>query len=82
MYVYIQAMSKTIMVSDEAYEKLKNLKNGKSFSEVIIGLTGLSKPKTVDGLMECFGSIPDDEEWRELKRIHKRGWKNWGKGSV
>ena len=68
-------MARTIMVSDEVYDKLKTLKNGSSFSEVITELIDESKSKKLSGLKACFGTIPDDEEWREISKDLKKGWK-------
>ncbi|HLC75143.1 MAG TPA: antitoxin VapB family protein [Candidatus Nanoarchaeia archaeon] len=52
-------MAKTMMISNEAYEKLKKIKHNKSFSEVIISLVSPT-PKTGDALLECVGLIKDD----------------------
>jgi predicted CopG family antitoxin len=53
-------MSKLIAVSDEAYEKLKCLKNGNSFSKTILQL--IEKPKK-KSLLEVINSW--DNESRE-----------------
>ena len=58
--------TKTITVKEEAYERLKKFKHGKSFSEVIMEIT---RDKDVD-LSESFGlwSDKDVEEVEEKRR--------------
>lgn len=58
--------TKTITVKEEAYERLKKFKDGKSFSEVIMEIT---RDKDVD-LSESFGlwSDKDVEEVEEKRR--------------
>ena len=75
-------MAKTIMVSNEAYEKLKYLKEraNKSFTEVIIEfISREDNVKKGAGLRECLGLIKKDEEWVEIKKELKKGWGNWSK---
>lgn len=48
--------TKTITIKEEAYERLKKLKDGKSFSELIMEIT---EDKEID-LMESFGSWSED----------------------
>jgi len=52
-------MVKVISLSNEAYEKLKMLKNGKSFSEVVIELT---ERKSKGNLMDFFGIWAGEKE--------------------
>lgn len=57
--------TKTITVKEEAYERLKKFKDGKSFSEVIMEIT---RDRDVD-LSESFGLWSDkDVEEVEEKR--------------
>ena len=49
--------TKTITIREEAYNRLKKFKNGKSFSEVIMEITS---DKNVD-LSESFGLWNDDD---------------------
>ncbi len=66
MHTYIHAyMTKVISISDEAYNKLKKLKNGMSFTEVIIEL---SKCKEKD-ILEFAGSWTDKEALKIKKEI-------------
>ena len=55
MYVY---MTKVISISDEAYGRLKRLKNEKSFSEIIVELS--NKKNEID-LMSFAGSLSEKE---------------------
>lgn len=64
-YMYI-SMTKIISISDEAYDELSRLKNGASFTEVIIKLT---KEKKKDSIMKFAGAIDDEEGDRILKKI-------------
>lgn len=50
-------MSKLIAVSDEAYDKLKHLKNGESFSKAILRL--IERPKTSPSVMAFAGIFKD-----------------------
>ncbi len=53
-------MVKVISLSNEAYEKLKSRKNhDKSFSDVVIELTGKKKKGSID---ELFGILKDDKD--------------------
>lgn len=54
MHIY---MTKVISISDEAYERLKKLKEGMSFTEVIIELSECKKPD----IMKFAGSLTDKE---------------------
>jgi len=60
-------MTKIISISDEAYEELKKLKNGMSFTEVIISIT---KEKKKD-IMDFAGSWNNKEALRIKKEIMK-----------
>lgn len=59
--------TKTITIKDEAYERLKKLKDGRSFSDVIIDIT---EDREVD-LMESFGSLSDKEAEEAREKIEK-----------
>ncbi len=70
MYVYahMHIMVKVISLSEEAYMKLRSIKNGRSFSETIVEL--IEKPKKdKKDLMEFFGIWADRKE--ELKQFEK-----------
>lgn len=68
MYAY---MTKIISISDEAYSELSRLKNGLSFSKIIITLT---KMKKKDSIMD-FAGILTKEEANELSKEIKKGRK-------
>ncbi len=62
-FVYA-CMPRTITISDDVYEELRRLKEGRSFSDVIRSL--LRKRSNVDVLMIAFGTRTEDEI-RELE---------------
>lgn len=65
-------MTKIISISDEAYGELKKLKNGKSFTEIIIEL---SKTKKRD-IMDFVGILTKEEGeviLKEIKNKRKEG---------
>jgi predicted CopG family antitoxin len=66
MYIYIKKMTKVISISDEAYDELSRLKNGFSFTEIILELTKEKKKKS---LMEFAGMLSEEEGNRMLKKI-------------
>ena len=49
--------TKTITIKKEAYERLKKLKNERSFSQLILDMTEDKDPN----LMESFGVLSDEE---------------------
>lgn len=63
MYV---CMTKVISISDEAYDGLKKLKNGFSFSKIIITLVNEKKK---DSIMEFAGSWNNKEALKIKKEI-------------
>ena len=71
---YIYMGSKTITISEEAYnallkEKLKN----ESFSDVILRLT-----KRFGRIMESFGKFQmNDDEYLEIEKDLKNLWDSW-----
>ncbi len=54
-------MVKVISLSNEAYEKLKRIKNGKSFSEIVVELVDRKKDRK--GLMNFAGIFANDKDW-------------------
>lgn len=63
-------MVRVISLSNEAYEKLKALKRGDSFSKVVVKLVGERKKKNI---MDFFGIWKEDaDEWEKIKnRIYE-----------
>jgi len=61
-------MTKIISISDEAYEKLKRMKNERSFSKVIIELTF---EKNKDNIMKFAGALSNEEADKIKKEIYK-----------
>lgn len=80
MYIHMYAMAKTIMISNDAYKKLKDIKEreDKSFSEVILNF--LNRPrKTGRDLMECFGLLKGDREYDKIMKETRKRWAKWTK---
>jgi len=72
-------MAKNIMLSNEAYEKLKfrkELENpDKSYSDVVLNLLeNKNRKKTLLGLKKYFGVLKGDKEYGEVKKKLKEGW--------
>lgn len=73
-------MAKSLMVSNEAYEGLKKLKEeDKSFSDVIIELISENKQKTGYDLKKHFGILKGDKEYDNIQKELKAGWARWRK---
>lgn len=72
-------MAKTIMISNEAYEKLKIRKKERSFSETIIDLLQTKKNKTGEGLQLCLGLLKKDVEFEAIEKPLERSWEDWRK---
>lgn len=81
MYIHMYIMAKTIMISNDAYEKLKDIKEReeKSFSEVVVELVEDKKMKRGKGLRECLGILKGDKEYDEVMKWTKKGWDRWSK---
>ncbi|MBI2508082.1 antitoxin VapB family protein [Candidatus Woesearchaeota archaeon] len=73
-------MAKTIMISNDVYERLKNIKEreDKSFSEVVIECLDSHK-KTGKDLMKCFGILKDDKEYDKIMKDTRKRWAEWTK---
>jgi predicted CopG family antitoxin len=62
-------MVKVISLSNEAYGKLKAIKNGKSFSEVVVELVECRKKEKKD-IMRFAGIFKDNkDEWKEIGKM-------------
>ena len=61
-------MTKVISISDEAYERLKKLKDEMSFSEVIVELT---IEKSENNLMKFAGALTNEEAEKIKKEIYE-----------
>jgi len=57
--------TKTITIKEEAYERLKKLKEGRSFSDTIIDLTEEKKPDLTD----AFGAWSEEEAEEAKEKI-------------
>ncbi len=71
-------MARTIMISNEVYGELKEMKKDKSFSETIKDMIGKSKHKTGNGLKDCVGLLgKDDSEYEEAMKELKPLYRKW-----
>lgn len=59
-------MTKVISISDEAYEELKRMKNGMSFTKIILDITKEMKKCSI---MEFAGILTEEEGDKMLKKI-------------
>lgn len=59
-------MTKIISISDEAYEELSRMKNGSSFTKVILELSNEKKKKSI---MDFAGMLSEEEGNKMLKKI-------------
>lgn len=67
MYVCMYVcMTRVVSISDEAYNELKKLKNGMSFSEIIIELSTARKKGNI---AKYAGVLSKDEADKILKEI-------------
>jgi predicted CopG family antitoxin len=57
-------MTRIISISDNAYDELKRLKNGMSFTEIILEL---SKMKKKESIMRFAGALKN-KEWESIKK--------------
>jgi len=69
-------MVKVISLSNEAYEKLKSMKNEKSFSEVVVELIECKK-KDKKNIMKFAGIFKDDKEWESIMKDTEKDRKNF-----
>jgi len=81
MYIHMYIMAKTIMVSDNVYEKLKSIKEkeNKSYSDVIIELVNIKKMKKLKYLEKFFGILKEDKEYDRIMKEINKSWDRWTK---
>ena len=85
LYIYVDiyvSMAKAIMISNDVYKDLSDLKGERSFSEVLREVLQDNKIKKGFNLKKCFGLIKNDKEGSEVSQDLERGWKNWSKKYV
>ena len=73
-------MAKTIMIANNVYEELKEVKKNRSFSETIKELIEANKRKTGKDLIKHVGIIKDNEYdkiMRELKPFYRKWTKKY-----
>jgi len=81
MYIHMYTMAKTIMVSNEAYEKLRKIKESypsMSYTEVIMNALENTK-KTVGNLKEALLKLKLSKEDGKIEKEIKEGWARWMK---
>jgi predicted CopG family antitoxin len=61
-------MTKIISISDEAYNELAKLKNGLSFSQIILALTNMKKKESI---MDYAGLLTKEEGEKMSEYIKK-----------
>ena len=71
-------MAKPIMVSNEVYAELKEMKKDRSFSEAIKGLIETHRKKTGKDLLKHVGVIKDNE-YDEIMNEIRPLWAKWTK---
>lgn len=69
-------MVKVISLSNEAYEKLSAIKNGKSFSEVVVELIECKRKDRKD-IMKFAGIFANDKEWVKIMEEIDKDRKNF-----
>ena len=69
-------MVKVISLSNDAYEKLKSIKNEKSFSEVVVELIECKK-KNKKNIMKFAGIFKNDKEWEKIMKDTENDRKNF-----
>ena len=74
IYMYINniCMSKLIAVSDEAYEKLKRLKNGGSFSTAILGLIDKPRKRSLLNFIDSLDIGVGRKLADDVERVYKK----------
>lgn len=75
-------MAKTIMISNQIYEELKNIKKDKSFSETIMDLVEIAKWKTGADLRKHVGILKDDKEYDKIMKELRPLYRKWTKRYV
>ena len=68
-------MTKVISISDEAYEELSKIKNGSSFTEIIIELTKEKKKKSIMKFAGAWKNVDTESMKKELEE--ERKLKSW-----
>ena len=72
MHIY---MTKIISISDEAYEELSKLKNGYSFTEIILELARKRRMESVMKFAGAWKNVDTESMKKELEK--ERRIKSW-----
>tara|TARA_Y100000310_G_scaffold172609_2_gene172732 strand:- start:4826 stop:5053 length:228 start_codon:yes stop_codon:yes gene_type:complete len=75
-------MAKNIMIANDLYDELKEIKGERSFTETIKDFMN-GKSKTMADLKDIMGLLPkDDVEYEKILRENKKYWRKWSRKSV
>ncbi len=75
-------MSKLVNLSDSAYTKLEKMKNGRSFSKVVLELVEKSNVGNKEELMNVLKKMKGNEiDVKKIKSLDEY-WKKWTKRYV
>jgi len=66
-------MTKIISISDTAYGELKKIKNGMSFTEIIISLTAEKKKESIMNFAGAWKDIDTEKIKKEIYKERKIG---------
>jgi predicted CopG family antitoxin len=80
IHTHIHIMAKNIMVSNEAYARMKKIKGNRSFTKVIVDALESSNPerKTIGNLIRKHaGALKGDTEYDEIMKSSRKRWKEW-----
>lgn len=69
-------MVKVISLSNEAYGKLSEIKNGRSFSEVVVELVECKRKNKKD-IMKFAGIFAKDKNWEKIMGEIEKDRKNF-----
>ncbi|MFH1071904.1 MAG: antitoxin VapB family protein [Nanoarchaeota archaeon] len=72
-------MARTLMISNDVYDKLKKIKGENSFSEVIQKLLAGKRTDQFDRLKRHFGTFKGDKEFDKVMRDVRKEWKAWSR---
>lgn len=76
MYAYAYSMTKVISLSNEAYEKIKSVKQqGESFSDVVLKLVKKVKKKPLSDFLGKWAG--PETEIEDIKKILEEGRKKF-----
>ena len=73
-------MAKTIMIGNDVYGRLSQMKQGKSYTEVIRSLLNRKEDKTGKGLKECAGLLnKHDHASEQALKESRKAFGQWNR---